>query len=95
MIAYATLLMSTGTCLYAVRKLVDNSVGLQGNMDPRIFYYEFNTIKKYLNSLNEFGSKNSNFRDFQLGHGFLPDIDHLKVKKPFSGLKKTIGIDED
>ena len=70
------------------RKLVDNRVGLQGNMDPRIFYYEFDTIKKYLNSLNEFGSKNSNWI-FNLGHGFLPDIDHLKVKKTVQWIKKN------
>jgi uroporphyrinogen decarboxylase len=70
------------------RKLVDNGVGLQGNMDPRIFYYEFDTIKKYLNSLNEFGSKNSNWI-FNLGHGFLPDIDHLKVKKTVQWIKKN------
>ena len=45
-------------------------------------------IKKYLNSLNEFGSKNSNWI-FNLGHGFLPDIDHLKVKKTVQWIKEN------
>ena len=39
----------------------------------------YNEIEKYLNSLTNFGSQNQNWI-FNLGHGFLPDIDHKKVK---------------
>ena len=74
--------------LSEARRLVDSSVGVQGNMDPRIFYYEFDFIERYLESLGDFGSKNSNWI-FNLGHGFLPDIDHLKVKKTVEWIKKN------
>ena len=39
----------------------------------------YNEIEKYLNSLTNFGSQNQNWI-FNLGHGFLPDIDYKKVK---------------
>ena len=74
--------------LLEARKLVDSSVGIQGNMDPRIFYHEFDFIERYLESLRDFGSKNSNWI-FNLGHGFLPDIDHLKVKKTVEWIKNN------
>ena len=74
--------------LLEARKLVDSSVGIQGNMDPRIFYHEFDFIERYLDSLRDFGSKNSNWI-FNLGHGFLPDIDYLKVKKTVEWIKKN------
>ena len=61
------------------RKIVDSNVGLQGNMDLKIFYLSYDEIDKYLNSLVNFGSKNHNWI-FNLGRGFSPDIDHRKVK---------------
>ena len=61
------------------RKTVDNNVGLQGNMDPKIFYLSYEEIDDYLDSLVDFGSKNQNWI-FNLGRGFMPDIDHRKVK---------------
>ena len=39
------------------RNLVDESVGLQGNMDPRIFYQENIEIENYLESLSKFGKE--------------------------------------
>ena len=61
------------------RKIIDSKLGIQGNMDPRIFYQDYSEIEEYLNSLINFGSQNQNWI-FNLGHGFLPDIDHKKVK---------------
>ena len=61
------------------RKALNKKVGIQGNMDPRIFYQDYKEIEKYLDSLTNFGSQNKNWI-FNLGHGFLPDIDYEKVK---------------
>tara|TARA_B100001996_G_scaffold104373_1_gene78469 strand:+ start:4495 stop:5520 length:1026 start_codon:yes stop_codon:yes gene_type:complete len=61
------------------RKIVENNVGLQGNMDLKFFYLSYDEIDEYLNSLVNFGSKNHNWI-FNLGRGFSPDIDHRKVK---------------
>ncbi len=67
------------TSIEDARKMIDDEIGIQGNMDPRIFYQDYDEIEKYLNSLSIFGSQNQNWI-FNLGHGFLPDIDHKKVK---------------
>ena len=67
------------TSIEHAREMIDDEIGIQGNMDPRIFYQDYNEIEKYLNSLTNFGSQNQNWI-FNLGHGFLPDIDHKKVK---------------
>ena len=61
------------------RNILNNKIGIQGNMDPRIFYEDYNVIENYLNSLVDFGSQNHNWI-FNLGHGFLPDIDYKKVQ---------------
>ena len=61
------------------RDILNNKIGIQGNMDPRIFYEDYNVIENYLNSLVDFGSQNHNWI-FNLGHGFLPDIDYKKVQ---------------
>ena len=67
------------TSIEHAREMIDDQIGIQGNMDPRIFYQDYDEIEKYLNSLTNFGSQNQNWI-FNLGHGFLPDIDHKKVK---------------
>ena len=67
------------TSINYARNIIDKKVGIQGNMDPRIFYQDYEQIEAYLNSLTNFGSQNQNWI-FNLGHGFLPDIDHKKVK---------------
>jgi uroporphyrinogen decarboxylase len=61
------------------RDILNNKIGIQGNMDPRIFYEDYDVIENYLNSLVDFGSQNNNWI-FNLGHGFLPDIDYKKVQ---------------
>ena len=53
------------------RNLLDSEVGIQGNMDPKIFYQEIDEIENYLKSLIDFGSKNTDWI-FNLGHGILP-----------------------
>ncbi len=68
------------------RNLVDKNVGLQGNMDPRIFYYNELKIESYLESLSIFGKNNHDWI-FNLGHGFLPDIDYKKVQNTVKWIK--------
>ena len=75
------------------RNLLDSEVGIQGNMDPKIFYQEIDEIENYLKSLIDFGSKNTDWI-FNLGHGFRPDIDHIKVKYVVEWIKNAIGRDK-
>ena len=70
------------------RNLLDSEVGIQGNMDPKIFYQEIDEIENYLKSLIGFGSKNTDWI-FNLGHGFRPDIDHIKVKYVVEWIKNA------
>ena len=70
------------------REVVDSSVGIQGNMNPRLFYSSYEEIDMYLNGLLNFGEKNYDWI-FNLGHGFLPDIDHLKVKHVVKWIKEA------
>ena len=58
----------------SARTLLDDKVGIQGNMDPRIFFSDKKEIEKYLIKLTSFGEKNSDWI-FNLGHGFIPGID--------------------
>ena len=60
------------------RSILDPKVGVQGNMDPRLFYSSKKDIDSYLNSLINFGQKNHNWI-FNTGHGFMPGIDVEKV----------------
>ena len=70
------------------RNLLDSELGIQGNMDPKIFYQEIDEIENYLKSLIDFGSKNTDWI-FNLGHGFRPDIDHIKVKYVVEWIKNA------
>ncbi len=70
------------------RKLLDSSVGIQGNMDPSIFYSDIKEINKYMEGLIDFGSKNKDWV-FNLGHGFRPDIDYLKARHVVSWIKEA------
>lgn len=67
------------TSIFHAREILNNEIGIQGNMDPRIFYEDYKKIETYLNTLTNFGNQNFDWI-FNLGHGFLPDIDHKKVK---------------
>ena len=74
------------TSINYARNIIDKKIGIQGNMDPRIFYQDYEQIEAYLNSLTNFGSQNFDWI-FNLGHGFLPDINHEKVKFAIDWIK--------
>ena len=67
------------TPIETARKMVDGSVGLQGNIDPRLLYADQKTIEATLNKYIDFGSKNQNWI-INLGHGFLPDIPYENAR---------------
>ena len=60
--------------LESARTLLNYKVGIQGNMDPRIFFSDKKEIERYLVNLTSFGEKNNDWI-FNLGHGFIPGID--------------------
>ncbi len=65
--------------LNEVRKVVEDKVALQGNLDPTVLYAKKDYIKKAVNNvLKSFGRGNGHI--FNLGHGVLPDIDPENVK---------------
>mgnify|MGYP001176370434 FL=1 len=64
--------------LETARTLLSNKLGIQGNMDPRLFFSDKKEIEKYLLSLRKFGEVNSNWI-FNLGHGFIPGIEVSNV----------------
>ena len=64
--------------LETARTLLNKNVGIQGNMDPRLFFSDKKEIEKYLLSIRSFGEKNGNWI-FNLGHGFIPGIDVSNV----------------
>ncbi len=67
------------TPIETARRMVDENIGLQGNIDPRLLYADQTTIEKSLNKYIDFGSKNQNWI-INLGHGFLPDIPYENAK---------------
>ena len=70
------------------RKIINDDVGVQGNIDPRLLYSSYNQIEKYLSDLIPFGESNHNWI-INLGHGFLPDIDYKKAKFVVDWIKQT------
>ena len=70
------------------RNIISDELGIQGNIDPRILYSSFEEIEKYLSTLIPFGAENNNWI-INLGHGFLPDIDHNKAKFVVDWIKQT------
>lgn len=62
-----------------VRKLIGNSVALQGNLDPAVLYASDEKIKSEASKvLSSYGKGSGHI--FNLGHGILPDVDPEKVK---------------
>ena len=76
------------TNLYSAREMVDKEVGIQGNIDPRLMYSDYASIEKELSKLIPFGRDNQDWI-FNLGHGFLPDIDYKKAKFIVDWIKET------
>jgi uroporphyrinogen decarboxylase len=59
------------TPMNQARKILDPSMGVQGNLDPRLLFASKEAIEKELNKYLDFGRKHENWI-FNLGHGFLP-----------------------
>ena len=70
------------------RNIISDELGIQGNIDPRILYSSYEEIENYLSTLVPFGTENNNWI-INLGHGFLPDIDHEKAKFVVDWIKQT------
>jgi uroporphyrinogen decarboxylase len=66
------------TPLHIARKIVHKSIGLQGNIDPRILYASEQEISHHLEYYREFGKHNYNWI-CNLGHGFMPGLDYNKA----------------
>jgi uroporphyrinogen decarboxylase len=60
------------TSIEHARNIVDENVGLQGNLDPRVLFASKAAIEKELNKFVDFGKKRQNWI-FNLGHGFIPE----------------------
>ena len=76
------------TNLFHARDIVNKEVGIQGNIDPRLLYSDYSNIEYYLSKLIPFGSENQDWI-INLGHGFLPDIDHKKAKFVVEWIKEN------
>jgi uroporphyrinogen decarboxylase len=67
------------TPIIEARKMVHPSVGLQGNLDPRLLFADQPTIEEELVKYLEFGKLEYNWI-FNLGHGFMPGISFENAK---------------
>lgn len=76
------------TPMEVARQMVDTTIGLQGNIDPRLLYADKASIEKSLNTYINYGSKNHDWI-INLGHGFLPDIPYENAKFVADWIKKT------
>jgi uroporphyrinogen decarboxylase len=66
--------------LGTVRKMADNRVALQGNMDPcALFADKANLKKEVVRVLESYGHGNGHI--FNLGHGIMPDTDPEMAKE--------------
>ena len=72
--------------LESARSLLNSKIGIQGNMDPRLFFSSNDDIDSYLNSVKNFGKRNNNWI-FNLGHGFIPGIEKNKVERVVNWIK--------
>ncbi len=61
------------------RRLIDDSVGIQGNLDPRIVFADKKRIELELQKFVNFGRKHKNWV-FNFGHGFLPKSPYENAK---------------
>ncbi len=61
------------------RQLIDDNVGIQGNLDPRIVFADKKTIENELQKYLDFGRKHHNWI-FNFGHGFLPQSPYQNAK---------------
>lgn len=74
--------------LPAVRELVGKKPVLQGNIDPRLMLCEWPVIEKSLDEIALFGRADANWV-LNLGHGVLPDTDHMNLKRLVEWVKNS------
>lgn len=75
--------------LAEARKLIDVKVGLQGNIDPRIFSVNSKeTLLQELEKYKTFGKTNFNWI-FNAGHGLSPDNKFENIKATVDWIKST------
>ena len=71
------------------RRIIDKKVGLQGNLDPRLFSIKNQSIiEAELNKFLPFGKENQNWI-FNTGHGLSPDNSKENVQFVIDWIKKT------
>lgn len=71
------------------RRIIDKKVGLQGNLDPRLFTIKDQSIiEAELNKFLPFGKENQNWI-FNTGHGLSPDNSKDNVQFVIDWIKKT------
>lgn len=76
------------TEMKTARDLVDDKVGLQGNLDPRILFADKDIIRQELEKYKEFRKVEQNWI-FNLGHGLTPGIPVENVKFVIGWVKNT------
>ena len=76
------------TSITFARKTLDNKIGVQGNLDPRILFTDKETIKQTLETYTEFGSQNQNWI-FNLGHGLMPGMSFENTKFVIDWIKNN------
>lgn len=76
------------TPIEEAREMVHPSIGLQGNLDPRLLMGTKEVILETLEKYVDFGSKNYNWI-FNLGHGFIPGIPYENAKLVVDWIKET------
>lgn len=60
------------TDIWKAREMTDSSIGLQGNLDPRLLYASQDRIRKELDRYSDFYRENKKWI-FNLGHGVIAD----------------------
>ena len=74
-----------------VRKMTDDKIALQGNLDPTVLYADENVIKKRaLKIMESFGKGHGHI--FNLGHGILPDVPPENLKSLVQFVKNNSSI---
>lgn len=70
------------------RKMIPDSIGLQGNLDPRLLMADQSVIEAELNKYLDFGAKEQKWI-FNLGHGFIPGIPYENAKFVVNWIKES------
>jgi len=79
------------TPLSVARHIVDENLGLQGNLDPRVLFASQDVIAKQLSTYVEFFKEHSNFI-FNLGHGLHKDTPLENVRFVTEWFKTKLGL---